>query len=93
MLVRFEATIRIVLVVTVLTAIALYTSAYTLSPLDLLRTNLLWSARFVVFPIASLVLLLFGTLRVFSRLRDMPGRHLFTGHPQARPVILAHLQA
>lgn len=69
MLVRFEAAIRIILVVAVLTAIALYTFAYVLAPLDLLRTNLLWSAQFVVFPLASVMLLLYGGLRAVFRLR------------------------
>ena len=93
MLVRFEAALRIILVAAVLTASVLYTLAYTLSPLDLLRAHLLWLARFVVFPIASIVLLLYGVLRALSRLGWKLDWNVIAGYTVAKPFIRAPRQA
>jgi hypothetical protein len=93
MLVRFEATLRIILVGAVLIAITLYTFAYTLSSSDSLRTNSLWLARFFVFPLASIVLLLYGALRVFSRLRCMSSWNAIAVHVRAKPIVQVQRQA
>lgn len=93
MLVRFEATLRIIQVVAVLIAIALYTFAYTLSSSDSLRTNSLWLARFFVFPLASIALLLYGALRVFSRLRCMSSWNVIAVHVRAKPTVQVQRQA